>query len=344
MKLKNIIAITSVVVIIVATIYSYIIYKKVFSANTSFAEREVYIQIPTDATYPEAEQIIAQYVKDMEKFRMSAEKMDYPSKYRSGRFLVKSGMNNFDMIRSLLQNVPVRLTFNNQETLEDFAGRIAQQLEPDSLTLMQVFTEQEFLSQNNFTVENALSMYLPNTYEFYWNTTAAQFREKMAKEYRRFWTEERLSKADSLGLTPQEVSTLASIVQKETTKVDERPRVAGVYLNRLKIEMPLQADPTAVYAYKKHTGNFKEVIKRVNSTHTSINSPYNTYQVTGLPPGPITMPDISSIDAVLNAEKHDYYYFCASVERFGYHEFAKTHDQHRVNANKYQKWLNKQGY
>lgn len=344
MKLKNIIALLLVVIVLGASAYGYSIYKKIFADNISFSEKEVFVHIPTDATYKDVEKILYPFLSDMDKFRMTADKMSYPQNIRSGRFLLKKGMNNYDIVRALRQNIPVRLTFNNQETIEQFAGRIAQQIEPDSLSILQVITDNDFLVDNGFTQETAISMFIPNTYEFFWNTSASQFREKMAKEYRRFWNEERTAKAEALNMTPQQVSTLASIVQKETVKIDERPKVAGAYLNRLRIGMPLQADPTAVYAYKKHTGDWNKVIKRVFDIHTSVDSPYNTYKVSGLPVGAITMPDISSVDAVLNYEKHDYLYFCASAERIGYHEFAKTYDQHTINARKYHKWLNQQGY
>lgn len=340
MKLKNIIALLLVVIVLGASAYGYSIYRKIFTDNISFSEKELFVHIPTDATYRDVEGILSLYLSDMDKFRLTADKMDYPQGIRAGRFLLKQGMNNYDIIRALRHNIPVKLTFNNQETIEQFAGRIAQQIEPDSLSILQIITENDYLTENGFTQETALSMFIPNTYEFYWNTSAFQFREKMAKEYRRFWNNERIAKAEMLNMTPQEVSTLASIVQKETVKVDERPKVAGAYLNRLKIGMPLQADPTAVYAYKKYTGDWNEVIKRVTNVHTSVDSPYNTYKISGLPAGVITMPDISSVDAVLNAEKHDFIYFCASTERMGYHEFAKTLDQHNINARKYHKWLN----
>src|SRR5690606_23234947 len=180
--------------------------------------------------------------------------------------------------------------------------------------------------------ENALSLFVPNSYEFYWNTSAETLADKLAKEYRKFWTDARKQKAQNLNLTPQQVSVLASIVQKETAKVDERARVAGVYLNRLKTGMPLQADPTVIYAIKKQSGDFDQVIKRVLHADLVIDSPYNTYKYAGLPPGPITMPDISSIDADLNAEKHDYLYFCAIPNQPGYHAFASIYDQHMMNA------------
>ena len=162
------------------------------------------------------------------------------------------------------------------------------------------------------------------------------------KEYKRFWNEERIAKSKSLGLNSSQIITLASIVHKETAKVDERPRVAGVYLNRLSKGMLLQADPTVIYAIKLQTGNFDTIIKRVLYKDLELDSPYNTYKYAGLPPGPIAMPDISAIDAVLNPEKHDYYYFVANVEDFGYHKFAKTLTQHNRNKEQYVRWINSQ--
>ncbi len=344
MKLKNIIALLSVVIVLGASAYGYSIYKKIFADNISFSEREIFIHIPTEATYEEVEEILAPYISDMYKFRMTAEKKNYPQNIRSGRFLLKKGMNSNDIVNTLRQNVPVKLTFNNQETIEQFAGRIAQQIEPDSLSVLQAITDNEFLTSNGFTQKTAISMFVPNTYEFFWNTSASQFRARMAKEYRKFWNAERIAKAEALNMTPQQVINLASIVHKETVKIDERPKVAGVYINRLNKGMLLQADPTVIFAVKKHTGDFDQVIKRVLYKHLEIDSPYNTYKVLGLPPGPIAMPDISAIDAVLNYEKHDYLYFCASVERYGYHEFAKTLTQHNINAAKYQRWVSQQGY
>lgn len=344
MNVKKLVALVLVAIVLAASLYGYSVYKKIFSNNTSFEQREVYVHIPTNANYLEVQRILSNYLKNMENFTMAAEKSSYSSNVRSGRFLLTKGMNNYEILKSLRLNVPVQLTYNNQETIEHLAGRIAQQIEPDSLSILQAITDNDFLTDNGFTQETALCMFIPNTYEFFWDTSASKFRERMAKEYRKFWNEERLQKADSLNLTPHQVMILASIVHKETVKVDERPRVAGVYLNRLRSGMPLQADPTVIYAIKKHTGDWNTVIKRVRYEHTQFMSPYNTYLVAGLPPGPITMPDISAIDAVLNPEKHDFLYFCASVERFGYHEFAKTLAQHNINAAKYQRWLNKQGY
>lgn len=344
MKFKKILSIASVVVLFGATIFGYFMYKKVFSENTKFSENEFYVYIPTNSTYQDVQKIMAPYVKDMSKFDFVANNRGYSSNVNPGKFLMKKGMSSFDLVSSLRHNVPVKLAFNNQESLGKLVQRLSSQIEPDSLSLTEVFADSVFMAENGFNKETVLAMFIPNTYEFYWNVTPMKVRDKLAKEYRRFWNEERQAKAKALNLTPVQVSTLAAIVHEETAKADERPRVAGVYLNRLKQEMPLQADPTVIYAIKEKSGNFDQVIKRVMYNDLKISSPYNTYIHTGLPPGPIAMPDISAIDAVLNAEKHNYVYFCASVERFGYHEFAETYEQHQVIAKKYAEWVAKQGY
>ena len=247
------------------------------------------------------------------------------------------------MVNSLRQNVPLNLAFNNQERLEDFAGRIGSQIEADSTSLMKSFTDENFLKEQGMTRENVLSLFIPNSYEFFWNVSADKFRDRMAKEYRKFWTPERIEKAKAQNLTPLEVSTLASIVHKETVKSDERPRVAGVYLNRLHRGIKLEADPTVIYSVKKNADDFTLEIKRVLYKDLETDSPYNTYKYEGLPPGPIAMPDVTALEAVLNPEQHNYIFFCASVTNFGYHEFAVTAAQHEANRQKYVAWISKQG-
>lgn len=344
MKAKKIILIISVILITGLMVYGYILYRNIFSPNTKFQENEVYVMIPSNANYEEVKNIMKLYVEDMERFDKVAQKKSYPQRNdKSGRFLLKKGMGSNDIINALRQNIPVKLAFNNQERLENLAGRIGSQIEADSLSILTALKDPEFLSENGFTEENVLCMFIPNSYEYFWNTNAIKFRDKMAKEYRKFWTQERLDKAKQLNLTPLQVSVLASIVHKETVKEDERPKVAGVYLNRLNKGMKLEADPTVIYAVKKNSGDFNQVIKRVLYKDLETNSPYNTYMYLGLPPGPIAMPDISALDAVLNPEKHNYIYFCASVTKFGYHEFAVTTSQHEVNRQKYVAWVNKQG-
>jgi UPF0755 protein len=282
-------------------------------------------------------------VKSMSSFEIMAKLRSYPNNVKPGRFLLKKGMNTFQIVGAMRRNVPVDLAFNNQERLENLCERLSSQIEPDTTKLLAAFRDTTFLQKNGFSNETVFSMFLPNTYQVYWNISAEKFRDKMLEEYNKFWNKERITKATALNLTPVQVTTLASIVQKESAKKSERPIVAGVYLNRLAKEMPLQADPTVIYALKLRDNDFEQVIKRVLYNDLFIASPYNTYQNTGLPPGPIAMPDVDAIDAVLNAEKHDYIYFCASVEKFGYHVFAATYEDHQVNAKKYSEWMNAQG-
>lgn len=342
MKLKKIIFYLSLLILVVLGYFGYKIYEIVFTPNTTFVQNEVAVYVPTNSTYEQLKENIGPFIKDMEKFEALANQRGLASNIKAGKFILKKDMNTNAIVSSLRKSVPVRVTFNNQERLENLAGRIAIQIEADSTSIIKAFTDEDFFNNNEFTQETVYAMCLPNTFEFYWNTSAEQFRDKLMKEYRNFWNDDRISKANTLGLTPIQVSVLASIVQKETAKVDERARVAGVYLNRLKYGMPLQADPTVIYAYKKETHDFNQVIKRVYFKYLEVDSPYNTYKYAGLPPGPIFMPDVSSIDAVLNPEKHDYLYFCASVTNFGYHEFAVTLNQHIVNKNKYTNWLDQQ--
>lgn len=314
-----------------------------FISNTTLPKEEFYVTIPTGSNFEDVKKIMTPYLKGMSGFEMMASLRSYDDNVKPGRFLITQGMGNYKIVASLRRNVPVKIAFNNQERLEDLCVRLSSQLEPDTTKLLTVFRDSVFLAQNNFTKENVFAMFIPNSYEFYWNVSAEAFRDKMIEEYKKFWNPDRLAKANKLNMTPEQVITLASIVHKETVKPDERPRVAGCYLNRLALPMPLQADPTVIYSLKLRDNNFNQVIKRVLYNDLLIHSPYNTYLNQGLPPGPIAMPDISAIDAVLNPEKHNYVYFCASVERFGYHDFAVTYAEHQVNANKYAKWINSTG-
>ena len=343
MSTKKNISIVSVVIISGLIIYGFVLISQIFSNNTKFTEKEVYVHIPTDATYEQALDSVALYVTNLDRFKMVATKMSYPSNVKSGRFLLTKGMNNYELVKAMRNNIPVKLAFNNQERVENLAGRVGSQIEADSLSLLNSFKDSIFLKENGFNEENILTMFIPNTYEIYWNTSAEKFRDKMIKEYRNFWDKERVAKAEKQGLTPTEATILASIVHKESVKKDERPRIAGVYLNRLRLGMPLQADPTVIFAIKKKSDNFNQIIKRVFFKDLTMSSPYNTYVNIGLPPGPIAMPDITALEAVLNPEKNNFIYFCASVNRFGYHEFAATLPEHNVNAKKYSDWINAQG-
>ena len=343
MNLKKIITIVSVVLITLLMIYGFIILNQIFSSNTKFTENEVYVYVPTDSKYEDVKKIVSPYIENMDRFDLVANKRGYADNVIPGRFLLTKGMNSYALVKTMRLNSAVKLAFNNQERIEDLAGRVGSQIEADSLSLLTSFKDSIFLKENGFNEDNVLAMFIPNTYEVYWNTTAVKFRDKMIKEYRNFWNKERVAKAEKQGLTPIEATILASIVHKESVKKDERPRIAGVYLNRLRAGMPLQADPTVIYAIKKNSNDFKQVIKRVFYNDLTMSHPYNTYKNLGLPPGPIAMPDITALEAVLNPEKNDFIYFCASVERFGYHEFAATLPEHSKNAKKYSDWINSQG-
>ena len=272
-------------------------------------------------------------------FEQLASLMKYPDHIKSGHYILKEGMSNKQIISKLRskQQDPVRLVFNNIRIKQELAGHLAEQLEADSVTFISLLNNSEYVKKFGFTTENVISMFIPNTYEVYWDITAEKFMERMHKEYIAFWTDKRKARLKQIGLTELQAITMASIVEKESNMNDEKPDVAGVYMNRLKQGWLLQADPTLVYAL----GDFS--IKRVLNVYKTINSPYNTYMYMGLPPGPICLPSISSIDAVLNYRQHNYMYFCAREDFSGYHNFAVTMNEHLLNAAKYQKALDQKG-
>ncbi|WP_411031015.1 endolytic transglycosylase MltG [Spongiimicrobium sp. 3-5] len=343
MYLKKIVLVVVFLGLIAGGAFSYMVYSAIFSPNTSFTNEQAFVFVPSDANFEEVANVLQPLLKDIDSFREVAQRKGYMDNVKGGKYALKKGMNNNEIINTLRSNnIPVKVSFNNQETLANLAGRIAVQIEADSLTLLSAFKDRKFLGDKNFAPDNALGMYIPNSYELFWNTSAADFRNRMHKEYTRFWNQDRKAKARTLGLAPAQVITLASIVHKETVKVSERPRVAGVYLNRLRKNMLLQADPTVIYALKLHSKDFDRVIKRVLYKDLELDSPYNTYKYAGLPPGPIAMPDISAVDAVLNPEAHDYLYFVADVQNFGFHKFAKTLAQHNRNKAQYVRWINAQ--
>lgn len=343
MYIKRILLAIALIGLVAGGIFAYMVYDTFFTPNTSLNNKEAFIYIPSSSSFEEVTQLLEPLLVDLDAFASAAERKGYAQNIKGGKYRIVKGMNNNEIINSLRSsNIPVKVSFNNQERVEDLAGRIAEQIEPDSLSLLNAFNDTEFLKSNGFNKENQLSLYIPNSYEFFWNTSAEDFRNRMLKEYQRFWNEDRIAKSEALGMKPNEVVALASIVHKETAKVDERPKVAGLYLNRIKSGMLLQADPTVIYSIKKETGNFDTIIKRVLYKDLESDSPYNTYKHTGVPPGPITMPDISAIDAVLNPEKHNYYYMVANVENFGYHMFAEDMAQHNRNKVQYIRWINAQ--
>lgn len=343
MYIKKILFVIVGIGLVVGGAFAYMVYNAVFSPNTAFSNDVAYVYVASDDTFAEVEKSLEPLIEDMDTFKKVANQKGYTTNVKAGKYAIKKGANNNEIVNSLRSgNIPITLSFNNQETVALLAGRVAQQIEADSLSLLAAFNDAAFLKENGFNEATKLAMYIPNSYEFFWNTSAASFRDRMLKEYKRFWNADRLAKAKKLGMSPSEVIALASIVHKETAKVDERPRVAGVYLNRMRRNMLLQADPTVIYALKLHHGDFNKVYKRVLYKDLELDSPYNTYKYIGLPPGPIAMPDISAVDAVLNSEKHDYLYFVANVENFGYHKFAKTLAQHNRNKEQYIRWVNQQ--
>jgi len=323
--------------------FAYKVYGAFFNPNTKFNNNEAAIFIKSDDDFEEVKEMLTPLLDDIETFEQAADRKGYSQNVKGGKYAIRKGMNNNEIIGSLRSgNIPVKVAFNNQESLEALAGRISSQIEADSISLLEAFTDVDFQKENGFDKGHELTPYIPNSYEFFWNTSAEKFRERMVKEYDRFWNDERKAKAEKVNLSPKEVVSLASIVHKETAKVDERPRVAGLYLNRLRKNMLLQADPTVIFAMRKHANDFNMVIKRVLYDDLKLDSPYNTYKYAGVPPGPIAMPDISAIDAVLSPEKHNYIYMVANVEDFGYHKFAETAAQHNRNKQQYIRWIDAQ--
>lgn len=344
MYIKKILVIISLLGLIGMAAFSYYVYNAVFTSNTAFNNEEAHIYIPTDANFSDVLVELRPLLKDDVSFEAVANRKKYPANIKPGHYIIKNGMNNNDIINTIRsKNIPIKVKFNNQERIENLAGHISNQIEKDSLSILNAMKDNDFLADNNLNEQNILSLFIPNTYEVYWNITAKDFCAKMQKEYNHFWNDARKQKATKLGMKQSEIMSLAAIVQKETAKVDERKRVAGVYMNRIKRGMLLQADPTVIYAKKLADNNFDQEIKRVLYKDLEIDSPYNTYKFVGVPPGPISMPDITSIDAVLNYEKHDYFYFVANVVDFGYHKFAKTLAQHNRNRQEYVRWINSQG-
>jgi len=274
-------------------------------------------------------------------FRQLAQEMEYVrDPMRSGRYEVKPGWSMVKLIRHLRngEQAPVRLVLTHARLLEDVAETAAEVIEPSAGELMKLWQDEAYLEELGYRSETFMSAFIPNTYELFWNVSPKGFVNRMLKEHKAFWERKnRLDKAQKLNLSPLEVYTLASIVEKETNQNAEKPAIAGVYLNRLRKNMRLQADPTAVFARRDFDA------RRVTWYHTKYDSPYNTYMYAGLPPGPICMASIASIDAVLNADRHDYLFFCAKGDGSGLHAFAKTLAGHNQNAQKYRQNLRRRG-
>ncbi len=344
MYFKKILLAVALIGLVVAAYFAYFVYTAMLSPNTAFNNDQACIYVPSTVTYEQVRADLEPLLKDIKTFDALAARKKYTSNIKAGKFCIKKDMTNNDIINSIRSNsVPVKVSFNNQNSLEELAGRVSNQIEADSLSLLNAFNDNTFNDKNGFTNATLLGMYLPNSYEFFWNTSAEGFRDRMLKEYNRFWNTSRLDKAKELNMTPAEVMVLASIVYEESKQRIEQPKIAGVYINRLKKKWPLDADPTIKFAAYQLPKYKNTVIRRVLNVHKEIDSPYNTYKYGGLPPGLIAMPDISAIDAVLNYEKHKYFFFAADSKKPGYHKFAKTLSQHNQNAREYQRYLSQQG-
>ena len=307
----------------------------VYSPNILVEKGSREIIIPRDADFKEVQRLLYEegYVNDLVSFSFLAKLMNYDKNIKPGRYILEGDMTNIQAIRLLRSGnrTPVNITFHNARLLKDLGPKITANL---------MMTEEEFNAgllwfiDNNdygFTADNLISMFIPNTYEVYYNITAEALLTRLAEEYTNFWNEQRQAKATELGMNKVEISTLASIVQEENARNDEKPVIAGLYINRLEKGIALQADPTLKFALKDFS------LKRILNVHKEVDSPYNTYKYPGLPPGPINVPEISSIDAVLNYEKHEYIYMCAKEDFSGYHNFAVNYEDHMVNARKYQR-------
>ena len=324
---------------VLAISLTFYFYQLFFSPNTMVdSDREYMLKIPSNAVFKQVSNQLYddKVINDAISFAFVSKVLGYQEAVKPGLYKIDPKMTNLELVRMLRSGaqVPVKVTFNNVRTKEDLAEKITANLEVTPDQFLALIQDSVYIRKFDFEEETIMSMFIPNTYEFWWNTSPEALFDRMYREYQTFWTEERKQKAQAMGLSQKEVSTLASIVQAESQKSDERPRIAGVYLNRMKIGMPLQADPTLVYA----TGDF--TLKRILNVHKEIDSPYNTYKNAGLPPGPINLPDINSLNSVLNPESHSYYYFCAKEDFSGYHAFAKTLTEHNANARRYQAALN----
>ncbi len=345
-KKKRIIKIISVVfslLLFVALFIAYNFYQKIYADNISNQLKEpTFLYIKSDASFDAVLDSLTSkdLLKDIESFKWVSEKKNYTGRVKGGRYEIKPVMSNNDLVNMLRSGnqKALNLTFNNIRTKPELAKKISSQLEFDSLELITLLNDNKFLKKYGFSRETVISMFIPNTYQFYWNQSAKSFFEKMLNEYKKFWTDNRVSKARKLNMSKLEVSVLASIVQAEQSKYSkEKPKVAGLYINRLNRKMPLESDPTLVYAI----GDFS--IQRVLNKDKEIDSPFNTYKNIGLPPAPINLPEISSIDAVLNYEKHNYIFMCAKEDFSGYHNFSTNLRQHNIYAQRYRIALNKRG-
>ena len=321
---------------------TYELYNRIYQPNIILPKEiyEDYIYIPTNSKFSDVVEILSKngFLINQNSFEWLARQKKYNNNIKAGRYKVNRSFNNNQLINLLRsgKQSPINVKFNNIRTKEQLAGKISQHIEADSSLIIEYISDSKFLDSLNLNIDNITCIFIPNTYEFYWNTSAKKFVNRMINEHSIFWNSKRINKAKNVGLDIYQVSILASVVEKEQTiRNAERPMIAGLYLNRLDRKMKLESDPTLIYALNDFS------IRRVLNKDKKVNSPYNTYLNYGLPPGPICIPSINSIDAVLNAVEHNYIFMCAKEDFSGYHNFAKTYSKHLINARKYQKALNR---
>jgi UPF0755 protein len=322
-------------------LFGYHYYSYIRLGNVDLPKESTVFFIPTGSDFTQVSNELKKQniIHNQESFNWVAEKKNYPNKIKSGKYTIQNGWSNEELINHLRSGnqTPVKITFHNISRLTQLASIVSKQIEADSTELIQAFLSSQWMKENGLNKKTVQSIFIPNTYELYWNTDGSQFVHRMHQEYLHFWSIDKKKKAKDLGLTPVEISTLASIVEAETKKSDEMPKVAGLYLNRLTIGMRLQSDPTVVFAINKPN------VHRVYYADLKINSPYNTYIHTGLPPGPIGFPSTKALNAVLDRDQNSYIYMCAKPDYSGYHNFAKSFSQHQKNATKYRAFLKREG-
>ena len=341
--IKKVILAILFILIIIGGIGGYYVYKSIYQSNVNLGDKKsTVIYIPTGSEFQDVVRILNQnnLLKNRTSFEWLSEKKHYKNNIKPGKYRILANMSNNALVNLLRGGIqePVEINFNGLHTVNELMSRVGRRIEADSSLLLEAVHDDNYLNKYGFNSGNAEAFFIPNTYEFYWNTSVDNFFDRMAKEYKAFWTDERKQKAKAIGYSRNDITILASIVQGEQCcDNEEKKTIAGLYINRLNMDMPLQSDPTVIFAI----GDFTK--QRVSTEQTRINSPYNTYVVKGLPPGPIGFAQQSSMDAVLNYKKNNYIYMCAKEDLSGKHYFAKTYEQHQVYAKKYRDALNNRG-
>jgi len=335
-RLRKTIIILVVILIVSLGITAYNYYIKFFGPNIN-ANKE-YLYIHTGSSFNDVFKSLKEgdVLKDTSTFLWAAENMNYPTRVKPGRYRLHQDESNRKFINRLASGTqePVTVSYRNLRLKEQFAGFIGKKIEPDSTHIIHLLDSSAFVQKYGFTTDNVYVMFLPNSYQMYWNITPEKFFKRMYISYQKFWTPERVQKASDINLTPIQVSILASIVDAEALHDDEMPTIAGLYLNRLNKGMKLESDPSVIFAKNDFT------IRRVLSSYLTFDSPYNTYLHTGLPPGPIMMPSINAVNSVLDYNKNNYIYMCAKEDFSGYHNFATNMADHQANARRFHEALN----